>query len=50
MTTAADRAVLGRRWERATDWPLMAAAVVFLVIVWSRLRRSESADADAPGT
>ena len=30
MTTAADRAVLGRRWERATDWPLMVAAVVFL--------------------
>jgi voltage-gated potassium channel len=30
MTTAAERAVLGRRWERATDWPLMVAAVVFL--------------------
>jgi voltage-gated potassium channel len=30
MTTAADRAVLGRRWERATDWPLMVAAVVLL--------------------
>jgi voltage-gated potassium channel len=25
-----DRAVLSRRWERATDWPLMVAAVVFL--------------------
>jgi voltage-gated potassium channel len=24
------RAVLSRRWERATDWPLMVAAVVFL--------------------
>ena len=29
-TTAAERAVLSRRWERATDWPLMVAAVVFL--------------------
>jgi voltage-gated potassium channel len=29
-TTAAERAMLGRRWERATDWPLMIAAVVFL--------------------
>jgi voltage-gated potassium channel len=29
-TTAAERAVLGRRWERATEWPLMIAAVVFL--------------------
>jgi voltage-gated potassium channel len=25
-----DRAVLSRRWEHATDWPLMVAAVVFL--------------------
>ena len=25
-----NRAVLSRRWERATDWPLMVAAVVFL--------------------
>ena len=24
------RAELGRRWERATDWPLTVAAVVFL--------------------
>ena len=29
-TTAAERAVLSRRWERAADWPLMIAAVVFL--------------------
>jgi len=29
-TTAAERAVLLRRWERASDWPLMIAAVVFL--------------------
>jgi len=29
-TTAAERAVLGRRWERVTEWPLMIAAVVFL--------------------
>jgi voltage-gated potassium channel len=29
-TTAAERAVLGRRWERATEWPLRIAAVVFL--------------------
>lgn len=28
--TAAERAVLVRRWERASEWPLMAAAVVFL--------------------
>ena len=27
---AAERAALGRRWEQATNWPLMAAAVVFL--------------------
>jgi hypothetical protein len=27
-TTAAERAVLGRRWERVTEWSL--AAVVFL--------------------
>jgi voltage-gated potassium channel len=26
------RAELGRRWERATDWPLMVAAVVFLAV------------------
>ena len=30
MTTAAERAVLGGRWERAAEWPLMIAAVVFL--------------------
>jgi voltage-gated potassium channel len=29
-TTAAERAALGRRWERVTEWPLMIAAVVFL--------------------
>jgi voltage-gated potassium channel len=29
-TTAAERAALARRWERATDWPLMVAAMVFL--------------------
>src|SRR5215216_6895605 len=29
-TTAAGRAVLGQRWERMTEWPLMIAAVVFL--------------------
>jgi voltage-gated potassium channel len=29
-TTAAERAALAQRWERATDWPLMVAAVVFL--------------------
>ena len=29
-TTAAERAVLVRRWERASEWPLMVAAVVFL--------------------
>jgi voltage-gated potassium channel len=29
-TTAAERAVLGRRWERVTEWPLMIAAMVFL--------------------
>ena len=28
--TAAERAVLMRRWERASEWPLMVAAVVFL--------------------
>jgi hypothetical protein len=26
--TAAERAVLLRRWERASEWPLMIAAVV----------------------
>jgi voltage-gated potassium channel len=31
-TTAAERAVLGRRWEQATEWPLMIAAVVFLAV------------------
>ena len=30
MTTAAERSLLGRRWERAAEWPLMIAAVVFL--------------------
>jgi len=30
MTTAADRAAFGLRWERAAEWPLMIAAVVFL--------------------
>ena len=29
-TTAAEREVLVRRWERASKWPLMVAAVVFL--------------------
>jgi voltage-gated potassium channel len=29
-TTAAERVVLVRRWERASGWPLMIAAVVFL--------------------
>jgi hypothetical protein len=29
-TTAAEKAVLGRRWERATEWLLMVAPVVFL--------------------
>jgi voltage-gated potassium channel len=29
-TTAAERAVLVRRWERVSEWPLMIAAVVFL--------------------
>jgi voltage-gated potassium channel len=29
-TTAAERAVLRRRWEQATEWPLMIAALVFL--------------------
>jgi voltage-gated potassium channel len=29
-TTAAERVVLGRRWERVTEWPLMIAALVFL--------------------
>jgi hypothetical protein len=28
--TAAERALLVRRWERASEWPLMIAAVVFL--------------------
>jgi voltage-gated potassium channel len=28
--TAAERAVLVRRWERVSEWPLMVAAVVFL--------------------
>jgi voltage-gated potassium channel len=27
---ASERAALSRRWERATDWPLMVAAVIFL--------------------
>jgi voltage-gated potassium channel len=27
---AAERAALSQRWERATEWPLMVAAVVFL--------------------
>jgi hypothetical protein len=30
-TTAAERAVLVRRWERASEWPLMVAAMAFLV-------------------
>jgi voltage-gated potassium channel len=29
-TTATERAVLVRRWERGSEWPLMVAAVVFL--------------------
>jgi voltage-gated potassium channel len=29
-TTAAERAALGQRWERMTEWLLMIAAVVFL--------------------
>jgi hypothetical protein len=29
-TTAAERAVLGRRWAQMTEWQLMIAAVVFL--------------------
>ena len=29
-TTAAERAALGRRWERVTEWPLTIAAIVFL--------------------
>jgi voltage-gated potassium channel len=29
-TTAAQRAELARRWERASEWPLMIAAMVFL--------------------
>jgi voltage-gated potassium channel len=29
-TTAAETAVLVRRWERASEWPLMIAAVIFL--------------------
>jgi hypothetical protein len=28
MTTTAERAAFGARWERATEWPLMIAAVV----------------------
>ena len=28
--TAAERAALVRRWERASEWPLMVAAVVFV--------------------
>jgi voltage-gated potassium channel len=28
--TAAERAVLVRRWGRASEWPLMIVAVVFL--------------------
>jgi voltage-gated potassium channel len=31
-TSAAERAVLVRRWERASEWPLMIAAVVFLAV------------------
>jgi hypothetical protein len=27
---ASERAALRRRWERATNWPLMVAAVIFL--------------------
>ena len=27
---ATERAGLRRRWERATNWPLMVAAVIFL--------------------
>jgi voltage-gated potassium channel len=27
---AAERAALGRRWEQLTEWPLMAAALIFL--------------------
>jgi voltage-gated potassium channel len=27
---AAERAALSRRWEQATEWPLMIAAVAFL--------------------
>ena len=30
MTTTAARAAFGPRWERATEWPLMIAAIVFL--------------------
>jgi voltage-gated potassium channel len=30
--TAAERAVLVRRWERASEWPLMIAAVVLLAV------------------
>jgi hypothetical protein len=29
---AAERVVLVRRWERASEWPLMAAVVVFLAV------------------
>jgi voltage-gated potassium channel len=31
-TTAAERAELGRRWERSTEWPLIIAAVIFLAV------------------
>jgi hypothetical protein len=27
---ASERAALRRRWENATNWPLMVAAVIFL--------------------
>jgi hypothetical protein len=30
MTAAIERAVLGQRWERAIEWPLMIAALIFL--------------------
>jgi voltage-gated potassium channel len=30
MTTTTEQAVLAQRWERAAEWPLMIAAVVFL--------------------
>jgi voltage-gated potassium channel len=32
MTTAPERAVLERRWEQATELPLMIAAIVFLAV------------------